>query len=82
LVVDAKAYLKQIEEVYVTDAYHWLSIEDYRVSLESIERVRQGSLNLDLLDTDKQHWDALAARGDWQAFQAVQQSIEEPIFYL
>ncbi|HBR93209.1 MAG TPA: cell filamentation protein Fic [Opitutae bacterium] len=75
LVVDAKAYLKQIEEVYVTDAYHSLSIEGYRVSPELIERVRQGSWNPDLHDTDKQHRDALAARGYWQAFQAVQQSI-------
>ncbi len=75
LVKDTAAYLKQIEEVYATDAYHSLSIEGYRVSPELIERVRQGSWSPDLNDTDKAHQDALAARGYWQAFQAVEQSI-------
>lgn len=77
LIKNPAAYLKQIEEVYVTDAYHSLSIEGYRVSPELIDRVRQGSWNPDLHDTDKQLRDALAARGYWQAFQAVQQSIEK-----
>ncbi len=76
LIQDSVAYLKQVEEAYVTDAYHSLSIEGYRVNLELIERVRQGSWNPDLDNTDKQHRDALAARGYWQAFQAVEQSIE------
>lgn len=31
---DAKAYLKHVEDVYVTDAYHSLSIEGYGVNLE------------------------------------------------
>jgi hypothetical protein len=77
LIKNPAAYLKQIEEVYVTDAYHSLSIEGYRVSPELIDRVRQGSWNPDLYDADKQLRDALAARGYWQAFQAVQQSIEK-----
>lgn len=74
---NAGSYLKQIEELYVTDAYHSLSIEGYRVSPELIERVRQGSWNPDLNESDQQHKDALAARGYWQAFQAVKQSIEK-----
>jgi hypothetical protein len=36
------AYLKHVEEIFVTDAYHSLSIEGYRVSAELIERVRNG----------------------------------------
>jgi len=76
-VQDLSGYLKQIEEVYVTDAYHSLSIEGYRVSPELIDRVRQGSWNPDLNDRDQQHKDALAARGYWQAFQVVKQSIEK-----
>ncbi|MGJ8641279.1 MAG: Fic family protein [Opitutaceae bacterium] len=76
IVTDTAKYLKQIEEVYVTDAYHSLSIEGYRVSPELIERVSQGSWNPDLDNTDRQHRDALAARGYWEAFQAVELSIE------
>ena len=39
------AYLTLIDEVYVSDAYHSLSIEGYRVSPELIERVRSGAWN-------------------------------------
>jgi hypothetical protein len=34
-------YLKAVEDVYVNDAYHSLSIEGYRVSPALIERVRR-----------------------------------------
>ncbi|MFP4156214.1 MAG: Fic family protein [Opitutales bacterium] len=74
-VENVEAYLEQVEEIYVTDAYHSLSIEGYRVSPELIERVRRGSWNPDLDDHDKAHKDALAARGYWQAFQAVKRSL-------
>jgi len=73
---DAKAYLKHVEDVYVTDAYHSLSIEGYRVSPELIERVRSGSWNPDINESDIEHRNALAARGYWQAYQAVRESIE------
>jgi hypothetical protein len=36
---DVKAYLKRVNDVYVTDAYHSLSIEGYQVTPELIERV-------------------------------------------
>jgi hypothetical protein len=39
---DPEAYLRQVEEIYVTDAYHSLSIEGYQVTAELIERVRTG----------------------------------------
>ena len=72
---DASAYLKQVEDAYVSDAYHSLSIEGYRVSEELIERVRAGSWNPDNDKGDKENRDALAARGYWQAFRRVEQSI-------
>jgi len=72
---DTKAYLKRVEDVYVTDAYHSLSIEGYRVSPELIERVRSGTWNPDEDENDREHSNALAARGYWQAYQAVQESI-------
>lgn len=70
------AYLKHVEEVYVTDAYHSLSIEGYRVSRELIERVRSGDWNPDNDEQDREHRNALAARGYWQAFQSVRESVD------
>ncbi len=72
---DIEAYLKRVEDVYVTDAYHSLSIEGYRVSVELIERVRSGNWNPHIDKKDREHADALAARGYWQAFQAVNKSV-------
>jgi hypothetical protein len=71
------AYLKRAQEVYVTDAYHSLSIEGYLVSPALIEKVRSGTWNPDANDQDREHRNALAARGYWLAFQAVQKSLRE-----
>ena len=71
------AYLKHVEEIYVTDACHSLSIEGYRVSAELIERVRSGAWNPDDEETDREYRSALAARGYWQAYQVVRQSLEK-----
>ena len=72
---DPEAYLKAVDDIYVTDAYHSLSIEGYRVSPELIEKVRAGnwSPNDDLQDRALK--DALAARGYWEAFQRVRTSV-------
>jgi hypothetical protein len=69
------AYMKRVGEAYVTDAYHSLSIEGYRVSTELIERVRGGKWNPEKNEEDRQQRNAMAARGYWQAFQAVQKSV-------
>ena len=74
---DKESYVKKIEELYTSDAYHSLSIEGYRVSLELIERLRSGNWNPDDNEEDRNHRDALAARGYWQAFQAVEDSIKK-----
>jgi hypothetical protein len=70
-------YLKEVEDVYVTDAYHSLSIEGYRVSAELINKVRSGSWNPEEDSQDREHRDAMAARGYWLAFQAVRESIKK-----
>jgi fido (protein-threonine AMPylation protein) len=75
LAADKATYLKEIDELYTSDAYHSLSIEGYRVSTELIERVKSGSWNPDNDEDDMGLRDAMAARGYWQAFQAVKQSI-------
>jgi fido (protein-threonine AMPylation protein) len=74
---DIEAYLKGVEDVYVTDAYHSLSIEGYRIGPELIERVRSGAWNPDDEEADREHRNALVARGYWQAYQAVRESIEK-----
>lgn len=72
---DIRGYLKNVDDVYVADAYHSLSIEGYRVNAELIERVRSGRWNPDANEYDRNHVDALSARGYWQAFQAVKRSV-------
>jgi fido (protein-threonine AMPylation protein) len=79
LPADKAAYLRAVEEVYKSDAYHSLSIEGYRVSPELIERVRGGGWNPDASDADRKNRDALAARGYWQAFQAVKADVGKVI---
>ncbi len=69
------AYLKRVNETYVTDAYHSLSIEGYRVTRELIERVRTGSWNPEANESDREQRNAMAARGYWLAFQSVQDGI-------
>lgn len=74
---DIGAYLKAMDDIYVTDAYHSLSIEGYRVSRELIEKVRVGAWNPDASEEDRGLKDALAARGYWQAFQLVKESVRK-----
>ncbi len=74
--IDANAYMRRAESVYVTDAYHSLSIEGYRVTPELIERVRSGDWNPERNEDDRERLNALAARGYWQAYQSVRSSIE------
>lgn len=73
---NSKAYLKHVEDIYTTDAYHSLSIEGYRVGPELIEQVRSGNWNPETNPEDQKHKDALAARGYWQAYQKVHDSVE------
>jgi fido (protein-threonine AMPylation protein) len=69
------AYIKGVQEAYLTDAYHSLSIEGYRVTPELIERVRSGTWNPAANEQDREQTNAMAARGYWQAFQLVEKSI-------
>ncbi|MBN1790015.1 MAG: Fic family protein [Bacteroidales bacterium] len=73
---DKELYLKQVEDMYATDAYNSLSIEGYRVTAELIEQVRSGNWNPDGNKADKEQRDAMAARGYYQAFQKVKESIK------
>ena len=72
-------YLDSVGTAYLEDAYHSLSIEGYRVTPELIERVRTGDWKPEGIIADHEQRDALAARGYWQAFQAVQESVKETL---
>ena len=72
-----KRYLAHANASYVTDAYHSLSIEGYRVTPELVDQVRSENWDPDHVAGDRQQHDALAARGYWQTFQAVQQSMSD-----
>lgn len=74
---DIEAYMKEVEDNYVDDAYNSLSIEGYRVTPELIEKVRSGKWQPDLNEEDRNHSNTLAARGYWQAFQAVKASVRK-----
>jgi Protein of unknown function (DUF1488)/Fic/DOC family len=76
---DREAYLRFVDGIYQSDAYHSLSIEGYSVTPEVIERVRQGNWDPEHHEDDRRNRDALAARGYWQAFQLVKGSVEKVI---
>jgi len=71
------AYLKSVDEIYKSDAYHSLSIEGYSVTPVLIERVRSGEWNPDNHFADRESRDALAARGYWQTFQTVKAAVKD-----
>ena len=70
-------YLKNVDEVFVSDAYHSLSIEGYRVSEALIEKIRDGRWDPDNEHEDLAHQNAIAARGYFEAFQAVKSSVSK-----
>ena len=70
-------FISSVKEIYVTDAYHSLSIERYQVTPELIDRVRNGSWNTKDNDGDSKQRDAMAAKGYWDAFQMVEKSIRK-----
>jgi hypothetical protein len=73
------AYMKRVDDAYVTDAYHSLSIEGYRVTPALIERVRRGVWDPDSNEEDRERRNALAARGYWQTHLAVHKSLERAL---
>lgn len=73
---DHQGYMKAVEDIYITDAYHSLSIERYRVTPELIERVRSGAWNPEENQEDRKQRDTMAARGYWLATQSVRESLK------
>ncbi|MFA6177194.1 MAG: Fic family protein [Phycisphaerae bacterium] len=76
---DAADVLAIMDANYVHDAYHSLSIEGYRVSEELIAKIASGDWNPDGSEKDKEHVAALAARGYFEAFKKVKESVSKCI---
>ena len=76
---DKAAYLRSVDEIYKSDAYHSLSIEGYSVTPTLVDRVRRGNWDPEHHDDDRKSRDALAARRYWQAFQLVKASVQKVI---
>jgi hypothetical protein len=74
---DVQDTLTQVEERYVTDAYHSLSIEGYRVTPDLIEKVRNGQWQPD--GDDIKARDAMAAKGYFEAHLKLKDYIEATI---
>jgi hypothetical protein len=73
---DQREYLKLMGDIYLTDAYHSLSIERYQVTPDLVERVRTGDWDPENNEEDKKQKDAMAARGYWLAYQRVRESVK------
>jgi len=76
---DPEGYLRFVDDIFQSDAYHSLSIEGYRVTPELIERVRSGAWDPTKSNADRHNRDALAARGYWQAFQSVRGTVAKVV---
>jgi len=70
------SYLQDIDDIFVTDAYHSLSIERYKVTPELIAKVSSGEWDIKENEEDRKQRDAMAARGYYQAFNEVKKTIE------
>ena len=68
---------RSIKSHYTHDAYNSLSIENYHVSPELVERVARGEWDPQTSQEDKQSQDAMAARGYYDAFQEVVASLRK-----
>lgn len=73
--IDIEKIIEDMEEKYQADAYHSLSIEGYQVSRELIDKVSSGKWNPAQNREDKDIKNALAARGYYEAFETVKQTI-------
>lgn len=75
--IDIDTVIANMEANYVKDSYHSLSIEGYCVTEGLIEKVRSGNWNPSDNRRDSEQRNALAARGYYQAFGAVKDSVRK-----
>ena len=71
-----KKTIQVILDLYKHDAYNSLSIEGYEVTEELIQKIASGKWDPDFDPKDKEQRDALAAKGYYDAFQVIIESIK------
>jgi len=74
---NTSAYFETLDHLYVQDAYHSLSIEGYQVTESLIQKIAEGKWQPEHLQSDREHLNALAARGYYEAFLEVKKSIQK-----
>jgi hypothetical protein len=75
LPANQEAYLRDITDRHVEDAYHSLSIEGYQVSERLIAKIASGEWSPDSSEQDTHDRNALAAHGYHLAFLSVRESV-------
>jgi hypothetical protein len=70
-------YLQRVNEIYIHDAYHSLSIEGYQVTPELIQRIADGAWDPTANPQDQAQVSAMAAKGYHEAFQQVLRSVRD-----
>ena len=74
-----KSTLQIIEKIYNEDAYHSLSIEGYQVTKELIAKVATNNFRPEINEEDKEQRNALAAKGYYDCFKSVYESVRKVI---
>lgn len=74
-----KLLFKEIDSLYTEDAYHSLSIEGYQVTEDLISKIAKGKWNPDHDQADFNQQNAMAAKGYFEAFKKVKQTIDKMV---
>lgn len=69
--------IRRVKEVHTHDAYHSLSIEGYQVSHDLIKQIARGDWNPNENTADRAQTDAMAAKGYYEAFLRVIESVRK-----
>lgn len=74
-----KKIIRVIKDLYAQDAYNSLSIEGYEVTESLIQKIADGKWSPETDPKDREEMNALAAKGYYEAFQAVLLSTSKAI---
>ena len=71
----SEGVMAMMDATYIKDSYNSLSIEGYKITEGLLERVRRGDWDPEKDEEDKERRNALAARGYYQAYQLLKESV-------
>ncbi len=81
VMIDIEEYMHELDEIYQFDAYNSLSIEGYQVTPDLIEKVKNNAWDPKQFPADNEQRNALAARGYYEAFQQVRETVRKVITF-